>query len=330
MSNEALEVHRIRPSSLVLTVLNEEKTLLVFLRSVHDQTDLPREIVVVDGGSTDGTLALLRGWVPPAGVAVRVIERPGANISQGRNLAISTATAERLLVTDGGTRLDSAWVRGLMDAFEGAQCPSVVSGFFRATGDTLVERAIAFTATPGIAEIDGATFLPSSRSVAFTRSAWRAAGGYPEWLDYCEDLVFDLRLKQSQPPFAFAPSAMVTWSARPTIRAFMLQYYRYARGDGKASLWARRHGVRYAAYLVGCALLVGALCQAWLLAPLVAAAAFYLSKFWRRVWRARSEFGDRLLLGLALVPVIVISGDLAKMVGYPVGLRWRHRNRPTV
>ena len=45
-------------------------------------------------------------------------------------------------------------------------------------------------------EVDPATFLPSSRSVAFRKAAWAAVGGYPEWLDYCEDLVFDLSLRE--------------------------------------------------------------------------------------------------------------------------------------
>ena len=41
-----------------------------------------------------------------------------------------------------------------------------------------------------------ARFLPSSRSVAFRKSAWTAIGGYPAWLDYGEDIVFDLALQE--------------------------------------------------------------------------------------------------------------------------------------
>jgi len=42
----------------------------------------------------------------------------------------------------------------------------------------------------------------------------------------------------------------------------------------------------------------------------------------------RSRWKDAVVM-LALLPVIVITGDLAKMAGYPVGLvwRWRHRGR---
>jgi hypothetical protein len=37
-------------------------------------------------------------------------------------------------------------------------------------------------------------------------------------------------------------------------------------------------------------------------------------------------------LGLALIPLLRVVGDVAKMCGYPVGLwwRWRNRHRPEI
>ena len=83
-------------------------------------------------------------------------------------------------------------------------------------------------------------------------------GGYPEWLDYCEDLIFDLRLRNLVGPFVFAPEALVYFRPRPNLRAFFVQYYRYARGDGKADLWRRRHAIRYLTYLVAAPLVAAA------------------------------------------------------------------------
>lgn len=310
----------------MLTVLNESESLPAFLASLERQEALPEHIVIVDGGSTDDTVSLLAAWEPPSGCTVTVVESAGANISTGRNLAIARAATGRILATDAGTSLAPGWAARLLDAFDAPESPAVVCGFFRPTGGTLLERSIAFTVTPRLAEIDGASFLPSSRSVGFTRAAWEATGGYPEWLDYCEDLVFDLRLKALGLRFAFVPEAWVTWSARSSITAFMRQYYRYARGDGKADLWRKRHAVRYGAYGLGVVLAVVAFAQPLALIVLAAGAGGYLSKFWRRLWRGRAEFGVGLAGGLVLVPVIVVAGDLAKMVGYPAGLWWRRRH----
>ena len=65
------------------------------------------------------------------------------------------------------------------------------------------------TVLPAMDDIDPQTFLPSSRSIAFTKEAWAAVGGYPEWLDYCEDLLFDLALRDRY-SFAFAPAAIAS------------------------------------------------------------------------------------------------------------------------
>ena len=99
------------------------------------------------------------------------------------------------------------------------------------------------------------TFLPSSRSVAFRKAAWITAGGYPEWIDYCEDLIFDLRLREIAAPMIFEPGALVYFRPRPSLNAFYRQYYRYARGDGKADLWRKRHAIRYATYLIAAPLI---------------------------------------------------------------------------
>ena len=312
----------IREGSLVLTVLNEARGLHTFLDSLSAQTTLPTEIVIVDGGSTDNTVAILRGWAPPTGCRVSVVVQQGASISEGRNFAVSQASYDRILVTDGGTTMHPEWVEQMLGAFDSSEAPHVVGGFFEPVGHTLTERAIAFAVTPELHEIDGATFLPSSRSLAFVREAWERVGGYPEWLDYCEDLVFDLNMKKAGFTFAFVPDAIVTWSARSSISSFMKQYFRYARGDGKASLWWKRHLARYLAYLVGLVLLCVSFFVPWVLIALAVGVVGYMRKFWARVWNRRSRFGPGVLPALALVPVIVVAGDIAKMAGYPVGLRW--------
>src|SRR5206468_161896 len=102
----------------------------------------------------------------------------------------------------------------------------VVSGFFVPDAETPFERAMGATVLPSLPDIDPLSFLPSSRSVAFRKDAWEAAGGYPEWLDYCEDLVFDLRLRELGKRFVFVPQAVAHFRPRRTLRAFYLQYYR--------------------------------------------------------------------------------------------------------
>lgn len=314
--------------SLIVTVKNEAGSIRTLLDSIAAQTRLPDEVIVCDGGSTDATLAVLCGETR---FPVRVIERPGANISQGRNAAIEAASGDIIASTDAGVRLDPHWLGVLVAPFGREPRTRVVSGFFAPAPQTAFEVAMGATVLPERRDIRPETFLPSSRSLAFRKEAWKEAGGYPEWLDYCEDLIFDFALLEKYRPFAFAPEAVVYLRPRGSLCAFFQQYYRYARGDGKANLWIKRHVIRYATYLAavpGIAAL-SVVISPWLLLLYLAGAAVYTWTPYRRLWPRLREMtpGDKLK-AMALVPIIRVVGDVAKMIGYPVGVAWRIRQRP--
>ena len=309
-----------------MTVLNEVDSLPRLLDSLAAQTRQPDEVVVCDGGSTDGTRAVLEA---ESRFPLRVLERPGANISQGRNAAIRAATGEVVAVTDAGVRLDAAWLEEILLPFEEGDA-QVAAGFFRPDPKTLFETAMGATVLPELQDIEPERFLPSSRSVAFRREAWRSVGGYPEWLDYCEDLVFDFRLRARYGAFVFVPEALVHFRPRPSLRAFFIQYFRYARGDGKADLWRLRHAIRYLTYLGAVPLIgiLGAIASPiwWALYLIAVPGMLWLP--WRRLsrmWRGMSLL--QKAKAALWVPLIRVTGDVAKMVGYPSGLWWRCQHR---
>ena len=318
------------PTSLIMTVRNEAASIGRLLDTIPAQTLPPDEIVVVDGGSTDATLEVLSSFKER--LPLRIVSMPGANISAGRNAAIRNASHDIIAATDAGVRLDPRWLEKLTQPLLEEEGVDVVSGFFLPDPQTPFETAMGATVLPALEDIDGETFLPSSRSVAFRKAAWEAAGGYPEWLDYSEDLVFDMRLKEMGHRFVFAPEALVYFRPRSSLKAFYVQYYRYARGDGKADLWRKRHAIRYATYLLGPFLAA----LAWryrrgaggksIFALMLLAAAGYCR---RPYMRLLPQLGGLPLMSrlyaLSLVPVIRVVGDVAKMLGYPVGVWWRLR-----
>lgn len=313
--------------SLIATVLNEAAAINRLLDSIGAQARPPDEVVFADGGSRDDTVRRIEAWGARQPYAVRVLSVPGANISQGRNAAIRAAQGEVIACTDAGVRLDPSWLSELLAPFDAAPDTAVVSGFFVPDVHNAFEMAMAATVLPTLPEIRPDSFLPSSRSIAFRRSAWEAAGGYPEWLDYCEDLIFDFELRRRY-TFAFAPRAIAYFRPRGNLRSFFRQYYLYARGDGKADLWRKRHAVRYGTYLVGLPSLIWLAVRHspfwWL--PLAVGSIAYTRTPYRRLlaYMPRLAFAERLT-ALALVPLIRAVGDVAKMIGYPAGVWWRRR-----
>ncbi len=322
--------------SLIVTVLNEAHSLPVLLDSIAAQTRRPDEVIICDGGSTDNTIELLRA---ERRFPLRVIERPGSNISQGRNAAIAAATGDVIASTDAGVRLDPKWLERLaaqdgipQEAQNLVLRHNVVAGFFLPDGHTPLEVAMGATVLPQLADVQPEKFLPSSRSVAFTKAAWQAVGGYPEWLDYCEDLVFDFALLEKYRPFAFAPEAIAYFKPRGSLKSFCQQYYFYARGDGKANLWLKRHLMRYATYLIGVPgiALLSAI-SPWFLWLYVIGAALYLKRPYQRLipmLRGLNRSASARLKAIGWVPVIRVAGDIAKMIGYPIGVWWRLKHKP--
>lgn len=313
--------------TIIATVKNEGEALRPLLDSIIDQTRHPDEVVICDGGSTDDTLAILdeySQWLP-----LRVIVESGSNISRGRNVAIAAATGDVIAGTDAGVVLSPHWLEELIAPFADDSV-QVVSGWFEADPYTDFEVVMGSTVLPALDDIDPQTFLPSSRSVAYRKGAWAVVGGYPEWLEHSEDLVFDMALRDRFGPFPFAPGAVVYFRPRSDLRSFYRQYYAYARGDGKANLWIKRHAVRYITYLVGVPLILRWIWRekwfGWVL--MAAGVGAYTRRPAERLWAG--TWGWRppeRLRAFALIPIIRLVGDVAKMIGYPAGLWWRLRNQ---
>ena len=73
-----------------MTVKHDPGGCAVTLESLETQTRRPDEIIVVDGGSTDRTIHVIRRQAS-TNPRLRLIEAPGANIARGRNIAADAA-----------------------------------------------------------------------------------------------------------------------------------------------------------------------------------------------------------------------------------------------
>lgn len=310
--------------SLVCTVKNEADNIAALLDSMLAQTCLPDEIVVNDCNSSDATPAIVEEYIA-AGHPIRLV-RGGHNIPTGRNNAIRNAHGELIACTDAGLTLDPRWLEEITAPLIRSEA-DVVAGFFRPVPQSFFELVLGATNYREQSEIKPEGFLPFGKSVAFRRAAWERVGGYPEWASHCEDLLFGMALERAGYRRVFAPEARVLFRPRGSLPEFARQYYLYARGDGVAMLWPKRHALRYMTYLGAAVITLAALRRPWLFGLHLLGAAAYSNAPLRRL-RVRAPIfsGGHWFAALLLILQIRLVGDLAKMVGFPAGIVHRLRS----
>lgn len=281
-----------------MTVRNDLDGTRVTLDSLREQSLAPGEVVVVDGGSTDGTRAMLAKYAADWR-ELTVIDAPGDNIAQGRNRAIEAAGCDIVACTDAGCRADTQWLERITHPLR-SDTADFVAGFYDIEARTRLERVIGLATMRGQLEpVDPERFNPSARSVAFTKDIWRRAGGYPEWLRYSEDTLFDHKVRLLQPRWAFEARAIVRWRPRTGLRQLWKQFYAYGTGRGRTGIDAAafHHNIRNA-LLVMAAMLLGFAAPWSLLVAAALVVHFYVAshlKLARRIARKTRDARAALL-----------------------------------
>ncbi len=282
------------------------------LDSILSGTRVPEEIVIADGGSTDGTLELLRARAA-SNSKIRALLAPG-NRSVGRNAAVRGSKSPIVACTDAGVEVEPEWLERITSPFADQPGTDVVAGFYVPVGATPFERAAGVVSAPSLREVDPARFLPSTRSVAFRRTAWERVHGFDESLAHNEDTPFALALRRSGARFFFAPTARVRWRPRGTLAAFFRQHRRFGFGDGESRVQGSFYARLAVKYALGAGLLIGGFRYRACWWALFAAMALFAAGQARR-GSGRLGIVERAFL----VPFLKLVYDAAYLSGYLKG-----------
>ena len=203
------------PLSIVIPTLNEAGAIGETLAALRPLRARGYQVVVADGGSTDGTRALAR---PLADAVVRTL--PGRARQQAAGAA--AATGDVLVFLHADTRLPPDADRLVLD---GLRRSGRGWGRFdvRLTGRhpllRLIERMIGIRSRlTGIATGDQAIFV--------RRDWFRAVGGFPD-LPLMEDVALSQALKRLGPPLCLRDTVVTSsrrWEERGVWRTMLLMW----------------------------------------------------------------------------------------------------------
>jgi len=275
--------------SVIVPVRDEQETIRDLLDGLLEQTLMPDEIIITDGGSVDSTSQIIEEYIRK-GAPVRLIRAGVALPGRGRNLGAAVAQNEWLAFTDAGIRVANNWLEALVNRAEQDQKIDMVYGSWAPVTDTFFKECAAISYVPPPTIRQGVVIRP--RFIASTllrRSAWDKVKGFPEELRSGEDLIFMDRVEAAGFKFVHEPSAHVQWDLRSNLASTFHRFVVYSRNNIRAGLWRQWQSSILTRYFILLIVLVIALVVDprlfWI--PLLLWLAMMLARSAVSIWRNR-------------------------------------------
>jgi GT2 family glycosyltransferase len=185
------------------------------------------EVIVVDDGSDDRTVAILADY------DVRVITTENRGLSSARNTGLEAAGGEIVAYTDDDAYPDPQWLQYVAMTFMSSDHMAVGGPNVPPRGDGRIAEAVANA--PGgpihvLLSDEVAEHIPGC-NMAFRAEALRKIGGFdPRFRTAGDDVDVCWRIQDEGWTIGFSPAAMVWHHRRNSVRA----YWRQQKGYGKA------------------------------------------------------------------------------------------------
>jgi glycosyltransferase involved in cell wall biosynthesis len=191
--------------SVIIPVFNGASFIARSVQSALDQTHRPHEVIVINDGSTDRTLAALAGF----GNRIRVISIPNGGVSNARNLGMQASSGDLIAFLDADDIWNSNKLAAQITALRAhphvgfcccdflvysERAGAVVNHFaqFRTTSDLAFDQPLAAP----FAALIKLNFVGTASNVMITRALMQKVGLFNVAYRQAEDYEYWLRCAQ--------------------------------------------------------------------------------------------------------------------------------------
>ncbi|MFT4025262.1 MAG: glycosyltransferase family 2 protein [Novosphingobium sp.] len=233
---------------IVVPCLNERATLPALLDWLQQAASAGHPVVVADGGSTDGSQAIVRarqhGWP-----SLHLLCNPDRLQSAGVNRAVAAhgAGCDWLVRIDAHASYPADYIDLLLAAAARHGAESVVVPM-ETLGERCFQRGVAAAqnsvlGTGGSAHrhIAAGAFVDHGHHALMRLDAFLAVGGYDPTFSHNEDAELDYRLRQAGCRIWLEPSAGLRYFPRASVPALWRQYLNFGKGRART---IRKHRAR--------------------------------------------------------------------------------------
>jgi succinoglycan biosynthesis protein ExoA len=241
-----------RAVSILVPTFNEENYIRNAISSlIPTDGAFDYELIVLDGGSTDRTLGIIRE-MSVANRRIRLASNRARFQAAAMNIGARIAKRDSGIIirADCHAEYPPDFVDRIARELRGRNAASVVVPM-RAVGTTFVQRAIAaaqnsrlgnggsphrLAASSRYVEAASSRYVEHGHHAAFDRNAFLSCGGYDESFTHNEDAEFDLRLTRAGTKIWLCSELGITYFPRRSFTALAKQYFNHGSGRARTML----------------------------------------------------------------------------------------------
>jgi len=233
------DAHFLSFMSVIIPVFNGEKTIIACLDSLASQKRLPDEIVVIDNGSTDQTVSLVKQWVlSHSNIPLHLTSESTPGPSAARNRGVELAKGERLLFLDADCIAAPDWLQRISDEMD-AGTPAVGGPYQSHISMSSIEKYAAmswfFGSSHTVLRLSHpfiTRFLLGGNMAVFRRY-WNEVKGFDETLRAGEDMDISFRLNKVAFPLKYIPHLAVSHQITSSVFKRIQRAFRHGMLQSK-------------------------------------------------------------------------------------------------
>lgn len=218
--------------TVVCPTYNEEEHIENVLNFFVNAKPYDKELIIVDGGSQDKTLDIVKDWVKKYS-NIKLFNNPHKYVPYALNIAIKNSSGDPIIRLDAHTKYSEDYFEKILETFQKTNA-DIVGGPMIKKGITDFQKAVAYvTSSPfgiGDSKIHRTDYNGYSDHVylgAWKRSLFDEVGYFDERLHRNQDDEFHYRAKSLGKKIYLSSDIKSEYLPRKNYNSLFCQYFQY-------------------------------------------------------------------------------------------------------
>lgn len=218
--------------SAVCPTYNEELFIEVIINFFLDAKPLDKELLIIDGGSTDGTLSIVNKYASTY-PQIKLLHNPNKYVPFALNIGIKNCSGDPIIRLDAHTTYAENYFEKIIETFQQTSA-DIVGGPMKAVGGSNFQTAVAYATSTsfgiGDSKIHKLDYSGESDHVylgAWKRQLFDDIGFFDERLIRNQDDEFHYRAKSHGKKVYLNSEIISYYSPRSKWRKLFSQYFQY-------------------------------------------------------------------------------------------------------